>query len=129
MKQFKLTRANGDVRGPFTEDVARGFQTGHNDRHTLSSLEIDFSMIDADGDMWTRLPDLEQSSAGASLAAGAEGRFPKSADERLERVALEYLRILLPAHLNGLSFKEGETVSTVCVSSARDFIAELDAAK
>lgn len=45
-------------------------------------------------------------------------------DDRLERIALEYLRILLPAHLNGVRLEC--SIAEAAVRNAKALIAELD---
>ena len=115
MKQFQYTSYRDGSTGPVCDFKVAAGSLEDADVVFLAGLAEGQKLLLRKGH-WTRVQDRQELKAPAT-------------DERLERIALEYLRILLPAHLGGLSFKDGETVSTVCVSSARDFIAELDATK
>lgn len=104
MKQFQyVSSRTGTVFGPYDEDEVRGMD--HRVHHVLT-LPPGQTWTDHEGDVWSR------ADAAASPA------------ERLERIALEYVRILLPAHINGLHL-DG-MVSEVAVRNAKALIAELD---
>lgn len=138
MKQFQLLRANGDVRGPFTEDFALHFHTGYDDRQTLKGLEVGFSMRDADGDLWTRLEDV---SEGETTPTQAHAPLPTVAQraERLERIATAALQGLITgvlsapelaaAHASGAKqkgFTFEQYLAIDAVAMAKALIAELD---
>lgn len=109
MKQFQyLSRLTSLVYGPYSFGDAMGC----TERDVLEALEVGESKLDRDGDMWTRLPDVE--SADELLR-----------DERLERIATAAMQSLLVSpHTRQCESAEGIAINAVAV--ARALILELD---
>ncbi len=104
MKQFQyVSGRTGTVFGPYTEAEVQAMTPLVHDALTLDPGQ---TWTDYEADVWSR------ADGGASP------------NERLERIALEYVRILLPAHINGLHL-DG-MVSEAAVRGAKALIAELD---
>lgn len=115
MKQFTYTDARGHSFGPYTLDDVRKMSREIVNLEALNALAEGGNWVDAQGDLWIRCtPDDERL---ASVVA----------DERLERITLEYLRFLGPAYLTGaLELDADKSLASCCVTNARELIAELD---
>lgn len=101
---FKLD--TDEFSKPLTaEEAARTY--AEVDAARLRALGPGETYFDMRGDEWSIAPKTEP-----------------ALDERLERIALEYLRILLPAHLNGVRLEC--SVAEAAVRNAKALIAELD---
>lgn len=134
MKQFQYVRPNGYTRGPFTaKKVAERYPWS---APSVSALQPGETYIDIDGDEWSIVPDVLDPMTEEVTPDGLH-IVPKPVDEalearsqqaeRLERIALEYLRFMGPAYLAGeLVLDQGEALVSCCVTNARHLIAELD---
>lgn len=128
MKQFQYRKPDGSIHGPYLAEDASDLIINRLGSRWIASAEVGAEFIDTDGDVWVRLPDAASTSGPSGAVVTAAVPYLKSAptwrDERLERIALEYVRILLPAHINGLQLDC--TVSEAAVRGAKALIAELD---
>ena len=130
MKQFKLHRANGTIRGPLSWVAARNLQRHLEDVDTLDSLAVGMTWTDSDGDTWIRFPDRLQDDvpmAATDVTACRDSATRVRQSLRLERIATAALQGIMAAP--ACAPMTPDAIADCAIRHAKALILELDAAK